>query len=143
MIPETTGDFSQNISAAMQVMHAHIDGINARDGDAIARTLHFPHFRLSDGRLKIWENSESYLSDFRTRAGKGWSYSAWGYLNVVHAGDDKVHLDVLVERFTADGTRQIAFTSLWVIARLNGVWAAQLRSSFAPDARIIADGGKS
>lgn len=133
-------DFSRSISAAMQVMQAHIDGINAQDRDAIAATLHFPHYRLTDGKLKVWESSDRYLSDFHTRAGGDWSYSAWGHLKVVHAGNDKVHLDVLVERYTADGTLLIAFPSLWVIALIGDVWAAQLRSSFAPDDRIISLG---
>jgi len=131
---------SQSIAAAMNVMQAHVDGINACDGEAIAKTLHFPHYRLTDGRLKTWDSPDSYLADFRTRAGQSWSHSAWGHLNVVHASENKVHLDVLVERFAADGTQLIAFPSLWVISRIGGVWAAQLRSSFAPDARIIASG---
>lgn len=59
---------------------------------------------------------------------------------LVHASENKGHLDVLVERFAADGTKLIAFPSLWVISRIDGVWAAQLRSSFAPDALIIASG---
>ena len=138
---DQTDKFPESIAGAKAVMQAHIDSINARDGDAIAATLHFPHFRLTDGRLKIWENSDSYLSDFRNRAGQNWSHSAWGHLNVVQAGEHKVHLDVLVERFAQDGSRIIAFPSLWVVARIDGVWAAQLRSSFAPDAQIIAAGG--
>lgn len=135
---ENIQQFQQSIDAAMAVMQSHIDGINARDGDAIAATLHFPHYRLVDGRLKTWESSDSYLSDFRTRAGQNWSHSAWGHLKVVQANEDKVHLDVLVERYDANGELTIAFPSLWVISRLDGIWAAQLRSSFAPDARIIA-----
>lgn len=143
MTSTSTEELTENIAAAIAVMQAHIDGINARDGDAISATLHFPHYRLSDGRLKIWETSESYLDDFRTRAGQNWSHSAWGHLKVVQASDDKVHLDVLVERFTTDGSPLIAFSSLWVIAKIDGVWAAQLRSSFAPDAQIIAAGTSS
>ncbi|MGI9391572.1 MAG: hypothetical protein ACR2O1_16060, partial [Boseongicola sp.] len=53
------------------------------------------------------------------------------------SGADKVHLDVQVDRFTKDGSPLISFLSLWVLARIDGKWAAQLRSSFAPDAQII------
>jgi len=140
MTHENLDPFADSITAAKQVMQAHIDSINARDGAAIAATLHFPHFRLTDGRLKTWETPDSYLSDFRSRAGQEWSHSAWGHLNVVHANATKVHLDMEVQRFATDGSLMIAFSSLWVIAKIDGVWAAQLRSSFAPDARIIAEG---
>ncbi|MEP2471665.1 MAG: hypothetical protein ABJH45_08900, partial [Paracoccaceae bacterium] len=118
MKQEKTDQFANSMAAAKRVMQAHIDGINARDGDAIASTLHFPHFRLTDGRLKTWDTPDSYLSDFRNRAGQDWSHSAWGHVNVVHANVDKVHLDVSVQRFATDGTLMIAFSSLWVIARI-------------------------
>jgi hypothetical protein len=42
-----------------------------------------------------------------------------------------VHLDVRFTRYRADGSALGSFRSLWVIARLGGKWAAQLRSSFA------------
>lgn len=120
-------------SSAMSVMQAHIDALNSRDQDAILETLHFPHYRLVDGNLKVWESGASYLADFRKRAGTQWSHSAWGKLDVVHLGPDKVHLDVRVDRFGNDGCVIASFDSLWVIARVNDKWAALLRSSFAPD----------
>ena len=140
MILEPPIDTSKSVAAALAVMQAHIDGINVRDGEAIASTLHFPHYRLTEGKLKVWETSKSYLTDFRSRAGQNWNLSSWGHLNVVHASSEKVHLDVLVQRFASDGSLIIAFPSLWVVAQIDGVWAAQLRSSFAPDSKIIAEG---
>ena len=131
---------SESVTAAIAVMRAHIQALNARDGEAIAATLHFPHYRLTDGQVKVWDGPENYLSDFRARAGGEWGHSDWCRLDVVHASEDKVHLDVQVQRFSRDGSLLIAFDSLWVIARLSGVWAAQFRSSFAPDARIRSGG---
>lgn len=126
-----------SIDAARSVMESHINALNARDGSAIAATLHFPHYRLCDGHLKVWETAEYYLADFRKRAGGDWGYSRWGQLEVVHSSDDKVHLDVVVDRYTEDGTLLNSFRSLWVVSCIDGNWAAQLRSSFAPDSKII------
>lgn len=127
----------ESIDAARSVMEDHIRALNARDGTAIAATLHFPHCRLCDGHLKVWETSETYLSDFRKRAGSDWSYSRWGQLEVVHCSDDKVHLDVVVNRYKEGVKLLISFRSLWVVAYIDGTWAARLRSSFAPDSEII------
>ena len=44
----------------------------------------------------------------------------------------KVHLDVRFTRFRADGSILAKHRSLWVISEIANVWAAQLRSSFAP-----------
>jgi len=121
-----------SIDAALAVMAAHIEALNAGDGQALARTLHFPHYRLSGGRLKTWEGPEDYLADFHARAGDGWHHSRWDALDPIAAGANKVHLDVRFTRFRADGEVLGRFRALWVIACLDGVWAAQLRSSFAP-----------
>ncbi len=113
-------------------MEAHFAALNAGDEISLAATLHFPHYRLSSGQMKIWENSDTYLSDFHDRAGDGWHHSDLDSVDVIAAEDNKVHLDVRFTRYRANGSSMGQFRSLWVIANINGVWAAQLRSSFAP-----------
>jgi hypothetical protein len=119
------------INAAMAVLDAHIAALNARDERALIATLHFPHFRLTGGRMKIWERPDSYLKDFYARAGEDWHHSAWDFRNVIAAGSDKVHLDVQFTRYRADNSAIGSFRSLWIVSKLDGRWAAQVRSSFA------------
>lgn len=122
----------QAVAAAKGVMAAHIAALNASDGDAIAATLHFPHYRLAGSELKVWQGPEDYLSDFRARAGGDWHRSEWDALDVISASPDKVHLDVRFTRYRKDGSVLSQYRSIWVHTRIDGVWAAQLRSSFAP-----------
>jgi hypothetical protein len=119
------------VAAAMAVLDAHIAALNARDERALVATLHFPHFRLTGGRMKIWERPDSYLKDFYARAGEDWHHSAWDFRNVIAAGSDKVHLDVQFTRYRADNSAIGSFRSLWIVSKLDGRWAAQVRSSFA------------
>lgn len=121
----------QAVAAAKAVMEAHLVALNARDASALADTLHFPHYRLSQGRLQTWAAPDTYFADFLARAEPDWARSRWDYLEVVAAGAEKVHLDVGFTRLRANGSIIGSYRSLWVIARLNGRWAAQLRSSFA------------
>lgn len=123
------------IAAAKDVMHRHVQALNARDAAAIAETLHFPHFRLAGETVKIWETPDSYLNDFHARAGDSWGHTEWGHLRSLQSEAGKVHLDVMVNRFDKSGQPLVSFRSLWVITRIDGVWAAQMRSSFAQDAR--------
>lgn len=119
-----------HVDAALDVMREHIKALNARDSEAIAATLHFPHYRLTGGQLKVWQTNRDYLQDFRQRAGSEWGYSEWGELNVIHADETKVHIDVQVDRFRSDGSLLTSFRSIWVVSYIDGVWAGQLRSSF-------------
>ena len=119
------------INAAMAVLDAHIVALNARDEAALIGTLHFPHFRLTGGRVKVWERPDSYLKDFYARAGEDWHHSAWDFRNVIAAGPDKVHFDVQFTRYRADNSALGTFRSLWIVSKIDGRWAAQVRSSFA------------
>ena len=122
---------SKAVAEAMAVLDRHMAALNARDAEALAATLHFPHHRLSQGRLQSWETPASYHADFLSRAGDGWARSDWDWRNLVAASADKVHLDVQFTRYRKDGSSMGSFRSLWVVSKLGGRWAAQLRSSFA------------
>jgi len=119
------------IAAAMGVMDAHLVALNAKDRDAIAATLHFPHHRLASGRLQTWPTAATYLDDFFARAGDGWAYSEWDRRDVIAASPDKVHLHVTFTRYREDGSSLGTFRSLWILTLQDGRWAAALRSSFA------------
>ena len=118
-------------AAARAVLQAHIDALNAHDELAIARTLHFPHIRLSGSDLQIWDTSDTYFDDFRARAQSDWARSGVRDVQLSQAADTKVHLDAEITRFDANGALIASFRSLWIITLENGFWAAKLRSSFA------------
>ncbi len=120
------------IEAARAVMAAHLEALNAQDSAAMAATLHFPHYRLSGGVMRVWEDADIYLADFRKRAGGEWHHTVWDSIDVFAAAPDKVHLDVRFTRFREDDSVLARHRSLWVISCLDGRWGAQLRSSFAP-----------
>jgi hypothetical protein len=86
---------------------------------------------LSQGRLQTWEGPGTYLADFRARTTADWHHSSLDKHDVIAAGPDKVHLDVVFTRYREDNSVIGVYRSLWVISCLNGRWAAQLRSSFA------------
>ena len=126
-----SGDDQGAIAAARAVLDRHFAALNAGDAVALADTLHFPHYRLAGTRMQVWQRPDSYLKDFHARAGDGWHHSAWNYCNPIAASSDKVHFDTQFTRYRADGSVLGRYRSIWVIARIDGRWAAQLRSSFA------------
>lgn len=119
------------IDTAMAVMDANLKALNALDSDAFAKTLHFPHYRLSGSKLQVWDTAETYFDDFKARAGEGWHHTVWDKIEVIAAGADKVHLDVQFTRYREDDSSLGTFRSLWVITLIDGVWGALLRSTFA------------
>ena len=98
------------VTSAIAVLEAHFTALNARDEEALSATLHFPHYRLSGHRVKIWEGPGSYFADFRARATDDWDHSDLESCNVVAASADKVHLDIQFARCRADGRRPSKLT---------------------------------
>ena len=119
------------ITAATAVLDDHFAALNAGDERALAATLHFPHYRLAGLRMQVWETPDTYLADFHARAGEGWHHSAWNFRHPITSTADKVHFDAQFTRYRADGSALGSYRSLWVVTRIDGRWAAQLRSSFA------------
>ena len=122
---------NEAVAAARDVLERHFAALNAGDAAALARTLHFPHYRLAGGRMQVWEQADSYLQDFRSRAGSDWHRSAWDFCTPIAANGDKVHFDAQFTRYRADGSVLGRYRSLWVVSLIDGRWAAQLRSTFA------------
>ena len=129
---QPTNASQKAISAALEVMDRHLSALNEQNTLELAATMHFPHFRLVGTSLKVWETADLYFDDFRARAGESWAYTKPASITPISATANKVHLDIRVNRFDTRYQLIADFKSIWVITKINRVWAAQLRSSFAP-----------
>jgi hypothetical protein len=123
---------ADSVAAALATLDRFLAALNRRDEAALNEALHFPHVRLASGRVTTWIMPGSYrIADFLGRAGEGWHESRWDERRVIHAGPDKVHLDVQFSRWRADGSLIGRYRSLWVVTQVAGTWGVQARSSFA------------
>ena len=108
-----------------------MESLNASNEPALLAALHFPHYRLAGGRMRVWDQPGAYLGDFLARAGADWHHSAWDFRKVIAADAAKVHLDVQFTRYRADNSVIGSFRSLWIVTKDDGRWAVAARSSFA------------
>jgi hypothetical protein len=125
------------VDGAVAVTTAFLDTFNAGDARGHAETLAYPHVRLASGTVRIWDDVDEATAAMalaipmlRERA--GWDRSEWDHRRVVHAGDDKVHLDVQFTRYRADGSVIGVYPAIYVVVRTGDGWRIQCRSSFAP-----------
>ena len=122
------------VQAAIDAANAYMDAFNAHDQERMADACNFPHVRIASGAVRIWQRREDSiipgLFDWLTEA-EGWHHSSWNHQHVVHAGPDKVHLDVSFTRFDADGNVLGVYPSVWVMTLDEGHWGIQARSSYA------------
>ncbi len=120
---------------ALAVMEAFLAAFNARDEEAWADTLVFPHVRLASGTVAVYDNRDEFIAAMDLDAfaeNTGWRRSTWDDMAVVQSSARKVHIRVRFSRFDADDALMASFDSLYIIEPVDGHWGVRSRSSFAP-----------
>ncbi len=119
------------VDAALAVLDRFMAALNSGDEPALLATLHFPHYRLAGGSMRVWDRPAAYFGDFLARAGADWHHSEWDFRRLIAAGPAKVHLDVQFTRYRIDNSVIGWYRSLWIVTEAGGRWAVAARSSFA------------
>ena len=119
------------IGAAFSVLDRFMEALNARDEATLLATLHFPHYRLAGGRMRVWDKPGGLPWRFSRPCRCGPAPQRLGFRKVIAAGKAKVHLDVQFTRYRADNSVIGSFRSLWIVTKADGRWAVAARSSFA------------
>jgi hypothetical protein len=121
-----------SVAAALQCLDDFMAAFNARDLAAWGKTFNFPSVRLASNTLVILDATSHQPGMFDRGSLAEWDHSAWARREIIHAGDDKVHIDTRFVRYRKDGSELGAFDSIYVVTCEAGHWGVKARSSFAP-----------
>lgn len=122
----------QSEAAAMACLDAFMAAFNARDMKAFEQTFNFPSIRLASNTMRIINRGDQTPATFDHASLKDWDHSAWEKREIIHSGDDKVHLNTRFTRYRKDGGIIGGFDSIYVVTCEDGHWGIKARSSFAP-----------
>jgi hypothetical protein len=116
------------------VLDRFMAALNAYDSAAMDACMHFPHVRIAEGSVVVYDAPGSNPMDLfeRLKARDGWHHSAWNYRRIIQSGDEKLHLDVRYTRYREDDSVIGVYDSLYIVTRRSGRWGIQARSSFGP-----------
>ena len=92
--------------AGVAAAEEFIAAFNDQDHERLARSLNYPHTRLALGRFVTVPSAEDFATgsarnESRLRE-EGWHHTVIDRIEAVHAGDDKVHLAMTVNRCRED-----------------------------------------
>jgi len=82
--------------------------------------------------MRIINKGDQTPATFDHASLKEWDHSAWEKREIIHSGDDKVHIDTRFTRYRKDGSVIGGFDSIYVVTCEDGHWGIKARSSFAP-----------
>ncbi|HJN93766.1 MAG TPA: hypothetical protein QGF05_13725 [Dehalococcoidia bacterium] len=118
----------------MALLDRFMAALNAHDAAGMDACMHFPHVRIADSRVVVYEkpgqNPMDLFQGLEER--DGWSHSAWDAREVLQESESKLHLGVRYTRYRADETAIGTYDSLYIATLQDGEWGLQGRSSFGP-----------
>jgi len=134
VLAQDADDNEQAIAGAMAAMDNFMLGFNAKDPQAWADSLNYPHVRFASGGVTVWESAEEFAQTraFENLARIGWDHSHWLTREVVLVSSEKVHIATVFQRFNSDNIAIATYQSLYIITKVDGHWGTQARSSLAP-----------
>ena len=139
---DAQGEYSKEMEVPCKALDDFLVTFNSRHALNWAKSLNYPHVRISGGQVHVWETPEAYAKDQdleKLAAAIGWKETRWDYRYVVQAGPDgktgknKYHVALSFTRLDKDG-QPIAghtFDSFYIITNVDGHWGTQFRSSMA------------
>jgi hypothetical protein len=132
-----TSLFAQDTTAeaqARRAMDQFMKTFNARDPQAWAASLNYPHVRFAGNQVRVYNSAQEFVRDnldYPARLAP-WHHSAWEEMKVIQSEPDKVHFAVIFVRYDASGKEIGKFPSLYIVTVKDGHWGVQGRSSYAP-----------
>lgn len=123
-----------NAERARDAVKFFIDTFNAQAHEQHARALNYPHIRLANGKFARLDSADQFAkisasNEARLRA-EGWDHTIVRSLEIIHEGEDKVHIAITNDRCLADGSVYKSFETFWIATCVDGHWGIQFRSSY-------------
>lgn len=121
-------------TAAVESVRLYCEGVNKADPQLIARSMHFPHYRIQhDGSVLVWNSEAEYLASFKDRTrDAGWAYSVVDSLEGEAISDSKCHVMGRFSRYRADDSLIAVVVCLYVVVFKDGRWGMNAGSVYTP-----------
>lgn len=132
---QSSRENAEAIAGAMAALDEFMATFNARDPEAWAASLNYPHVRFASGTVTVWQTAEEFATgeSFERLAAIGWDHSHWLSRDVVLVSSGKVHINTVFQRFNANNEPIGTYESLYIVTKdADGHWGTQARSSLAP-----------
>ena len=135
---EKLGTTGSDIENALRAVDEFFATFNARDREAYAATLNYPHVRIHDGNVIVWRTPEEFLSTSESNLSAlvtaGWHHSEYEIKDVIHSSNYQVHVALQFTRHGVRGNIMGPFQRIYVVTCKDGHWGIQARLGFSPQA---------
>jgi hypothetical protein len=124
---------ADSAGAAVAAVEAYVAALNNPiDTTAWAATLNYPHVRLADGLVEMWDTAEDYVQGSQTGRLRAWARTRLDWAEPVQVGGGGVNVAVQYSRLNRHGETLASYEAVYLVTNRDGHVGIQAGSSFAP-----------
>ena len=120
---------AKNGAAALAAVAAFFKAWNAHDPKVLAASLHYPHVRLADGLVEVWNTEKDYLAGPEPGRQRTWYETRVDQTRVVQVTENGVNITASFSRIGRDKQVLAKDEGLFLAVLRGGVWKVQARST--------------
>jgi len=102
------------------------------DTEGWAGTLNYPHVRVADGAVEMWDTAEDYVNGSQGGRQRTWVETRLDWAEPVQVGGAGVNVAVRFSRLNGQGETLSSYEAVYLVTTRDGHVGVQARSSFAP-----------
>ena len=120
-------------AAAVAAVERYVAAFNDPvDAAGWAATLNYPHVRVADGAVDLWDSADAYLQGPQIGRQRTWSRTRLDWARPVQIGAAGVNVAVRLSRLNRLGVTLSSHEAVYLVTDRDGHVGIQARSSFAP-----------
>lgn len=104
------------------LMHYYVKVVNEENLAALQDVYHFPHVKITGGKLTQIDDKTIPVIDFEGLKKSGWKYSKINQVKVLAEGNNAALVELNFSRFDANDKEFLKQTTFYNLTRNNGYW---------------------
>ena len=111
------------------LMNYYLKVFNEENLPALEEVYHFPHVKITNGKLTHIENKNTPVIDFEGLKKSGWKYSKINSVKILAEGANSALVEMVFSRFDKSDTEFFRSTTFYVLSKNKGYWQIMSLSS--------------
>lgn len=104
------------------LMHHYLKVFNEENLPALEEVYHYPHVKITNGKLTHIENKNTPVIDFEGLKKSGWKYSKINSIKVLAEGANSALVEMVFSRFDKLDKEFFRSTTFYVLTKNQGYW---------------------
>src|SRR5262245_28559668 len=121
---------ARNAAAARAALDGFVQAWNSHDISALARSVHYPHVRIADRQVEMWNAADEFIAGTEAGRQRTWYQLRVDQVRPVQVTANGVNLAISFSRLARDGSMMSKDDGLFLVILRDGVWKIQARSLF-------------